>query len=167
METKSGKQLTVVWHVDNLMSSCEDDFELTKFSCYMGRIYGPGLSMHSSKKHDYLGVDMEFCDNGALEVSMFNYPKNVIHEIKGRAKTPAYDKLFVIREDEDTRKLNEEQALLQASFRAQYEDTLASSLAEAEKNCIKDMVSFSRHVSSCIFYLEAAAGSRSTFLVGG
>ncbi len=67
--------------------------------------------MHSSKKHDYLGVDMEFCDNGALEVSMFNYPKNVIHEIKGRAKTPAYDKLFVIRDDEDARKLNEEQAL--------------------------------------------------------
>ncbi len=46
METKSGKQLTVVWHVDNLMSSCEDDFELTRFSCYMGRIYGPSLSMH-------------------------------------------------------------------------------------------------------------------------
>jgi len=46
--------------------------------------------------------------------------------------------------------LNEEQALLQASFRAQYEDTLASSLAEAEKNCIKDMVSFSRHVSSLL-----------------
>ena len=43
METKSGKQLTVVWHVDDLMASCEDDFELTKFSCHMGRIYGPSL----------------------------------------------------------------------------------------------------------------------------
>ena len=30
------------------------------------------------KKHDYLGVGMEFCDDGALEVSMFKYLKNVI-----------------------------------------------------------------------------------------
>jgi hypothetical protein len=31
--------------------------------------------------------------------------------IKGRAATPAHDKLFVIRDDKDARKLNEEQAL--------------------------------------------------------
>ena len=105
METKSGKQLTVVWHVDDLMASCEDDFELTKFSCHMGRIYGPSLSMHLGKKHDYLGVDMEFCENGALEVSMSKYLKNVIDEfpelMKGRAATPAHDKLFVIRDEKD------------------------------------------------------------------
>jgi hypothetical protein len=29
--------------------------------------------MHTSCKHNYLGVDMEFCENGALEVSMFKY----------------------------------------------------------------------------------------------
>ena len=115
METKSGKQLTVVWHVDDLMASCEDDFELTKFSCHMGRIYGPSLSMHLGRKHDYLGVDMEFYDDGALEVSMFKYLKNVISEfpelIEGRAATPAHDKLFVIRDDKDVKKLNEKQAL--------------------------------------------------------
>jgi len=115
METKSGKQLTVVWHVDDLMASCEDDFELTKSSCHMGRIYGQSLSMHLGRKHDYLGVDMEFCDDGALEVSMFKYLKNVISEfpelIKRRAAAPAHDKLFLIRDDKDVRKLNEEQAL--------------------------------------------------------
>jgi hypothetical protein len=81
----------------------------------MGRIYGPSLSMHLGRKHDYLGVDMEFCGDGALEVSMFKYLKNVISEfpelIKGRAATPAHDKLFVIRDEEDAKKLNEEQAL--------------------------------------------------------
>ena len=66
METKSGKQLTVIWHVDDLMASCADDFELMEFSCYMGRIYGPSLSMHLGRKHDYLGVNMKFCDDGAL-----------------------------------------------------------------------------------------------------
>jgi hypothetical protein len=39
MVIRSGKQLTVVWHVDNLMALCEENFELTKFSCYLGKIY--------------------------------------------------------------------------------------------------------------------------------
>ena len=53
MEMKFGKQLTVVWHVDDLMASCEDDFELTKFSCHMGGIYGPSLSMHLGRKQTW------------------------------------------------------------------------------------------------------------------
>jgi hypothetical protein len=47
-----GKQLTVIWHVDDLMASCGVNFELTKLSCYLANIYGPKLTMH-----DYLGVD--------------------------------------------------------------------------------------------------------------
>jgi hypothetical protein len=66
METKSGKQLTMIWHVDNLMASCEDDFELTKFSCYLGKIYGTKLSMHTGQKHKYLGMVMEFNKDGML-----------------------------------------------------------------------------------------------------
>ncbi len=38
---EAGKQLMVIWHVEDLMGSCEDDFELTKFSCYLTKIYGP------------------------------------------------------------------------------------------------------------------------------
>jgi hypothetical protein len=49
MITKSGKQLTVVWHINDLMGSCEDDFELTKFSCYLASIHGTKLSMHTGK----------------------------------------------------------------------------------------------------------------------
>ena len=60
----------MVWHVDDLMGSCEDDFELTKFSCYLGKIYGAKLSMHMGRKHDYLEVDMEFNEDGTLDVSM-------------------------------------------------------------------------------------------------
>jgi hypothetical protein len=62
--TTSGKQMTLVWHVDDLMASCEDDFELTKLSCYLAKIYGPKLTMHTGRKHDYLGVDMEFRQDG-------------------------------------------------------------------------------------------------------
>ena len=112
MMMKGGKQLTVAWHVDDLMVSCKDDFELRKFLCYLANIYGPKLSMHTGRKHDYLGVDMEFCEDGALEVSMFKYLNNVIEDfpeiIPGRA---AHDKLFEIRDDEEAKKLNKEQAL--------------------------------------------------------
>ena len=101
--------------MDDLMGTCEDDFELTKFSCYLGRIYGPKLSMHTGQKHDYLGVDMEFTQAGTLEVLMFKYLQNVIEEfpekITGRAATPAVAHLFEIRDKKETQPLGGEQAL--------------------------------------------------------
>jgi len=46
---------------------------------------------------------------------MIKYLKNIINEfpkmIMGRAATPAHDKLFVIRDEGEARKLGEEQAL--------------------------------------------------------
>ena len=106
----------MVWHVDDLMALCEDDFELMKFSCYLGNLYGPKLSIHVGRKYDYLGVDMEFCKDWALEVSMFKYLQNVIEEfpelIKGRAVTLAHDRLFEIRDKKDAKKLSKEQALV-------------------------------------------------------
>ena len=114
--TEGGKQLTVMWHVDNLMASCADDFELMKFSCYPAQIYGPKLSMHTGKRHNHLGVDMEFNEDGTLDISMIKYLKNVIDEfpeiIKGRAATPAHDKLFVVRDKNKARPLKEDPALV-------------------------------------------------------
>jgi hypothetical protein len=37
-ETAHGKQLTIIWHVNDLMASCKDDFKSTKFSCYLAKI---------------------------------------------------------------------------------------------------------------------------------
>ena len=63
------------------MMSCEDNFELAKFSCYIGNIYRPKLAMHLGNKHDYLGMDFEFVNNGSLEVSMFKYLDIIIDEL--------------------------------------------------------------------------------------
>ncbi len=116
MVTKSGKQLTVIWHIDDLMASCEENFELTKFSCYLGKIYEPKLSMHMGKKHNYLGVDMEFNKDGTLDVSMITYLKNVIvgfpKEVRGTAATPAAVHLFLVRDRSKVRILKEERALV-------------------------------------------------------
>ncbi len=107
--------MAVICHVDNLMGLCEDDFELTKFSCYLAKIYGPKLGMHTGQKHDYLGVNMEFDDDGTLNASMITYLNNVISKfpemITGKLATPAAYHLFTIRDEEEAKPLDEEQAL--------------------------------------------------------
>ncbi len=94
------KQSTMIWHIDDLMASCIVDFELTKLSCYCANIYGPKLTMHLGRNHDYLGVDLEFEEDRKPSVSMINYLKEVINgfpeQIMGRAVTPAGERLFDI-----------------------------------------------------------------------
>ena len=113
--TACGLQLTVIWHVDDLMSSCVDNFELMKFSCYLAKIYGPKLTMHTGTKHNYLGVDVEFNNDGTLDASMISYLKGIIAEfpelIKGRAATPATEHLFTVRDEKEARPLEEKRAL--------------------------------------------------------
>ncbi len=103
--TEVGKQLTMIRHVDDLMGSCEDDFELTKFSCYLGKMYGPKLRMHLGRKHEYLGMNMEFNKDGTLDVLMFKYLQEVIDDfpevIKGRAETPVAAHLFEVRDEKE------------------------------------------------------------------
>jgi hypothetical protein len=105
----------VIWHIDDLMGSCEDDFELTKFSCYLTKIYGPNLRMHMGHKHEYLGVEMEFNEDGTLDVSMFKYLQDVIDDfpevIRGREATPAATHLFEVRDEKEAQALKEEQVL--------------------------------------------------------
>jgi hypothetical protein len=110
-----GAQLTVIWHLDDLMTSCKIDFELTKLSCYQARIYGPKLTMHTGRKHDYLGIDLEFREDGNLDVSMVKYLKGALEEfpeqIVGKSATPAGDRLFDIRDEKDRKLLEEERAV--------------------------------------------------------
>ncbi len=115
LDTAGRKQLTVIRHVDDLIATWEEDFELTKLSCYLAKIYGTKLLMHMVSKHDYLGMDMEFTSEGMLQVSMVTYFKNVIagfpEVITGKAATPAADYLFTIRDKKETRPLDEERAI--------------------------------------------------------
>ncbi len=97
-----GEQLTIVWHVDDLMAMCKLDFKLTKMSCYLAKIYRPKLMMHTGRKHDYLGVDLEFCKDENLRVFMVKYLENAIEEfpelIVGRVAKPTGDRLFDIQD---------------------------------------------------------------------
>ena len=108
--------MTVVWHVDDLMVTCEDDFAITKFACNLANIYGPKLAMHMGKKHDYLGVDFEFRDDGKLDVSMIESVDSIIRDfpedITSSSATPAAEHLFKIRDPSDAKLLSEERAVI-------------------------------------------------------
>jgi hypothetical protein len=110
-----GEQLTIVWHMDNLMATCKLDFKSMKMSCYLAKIYGPKIIMRMGRKHDYLAVDLEFCDDGNLRVSMMRYLENVIEEfpelIVGRVAMPTGDRLFDKQDAKEGRQLEEERAI--------------------------------------------------------
>ena len=115
-ETPKGHWMTVIWHVDDLMVSCKCAFELAKFQCYLGSIYGPKLTINRGNKHTNLGMDMEFCKDRSFEVSMFKYLDEVIEtfpEDIGRATstTPAASHLFQVREEGQAKLLPEDQAM--------------------------------------------------------
>jgi hypothetical protein len=97
------------------MESYEEDLKLTKFLCYLARIYGTKLSMQTGKRHNYLGMDMECKDDRTLEVSMIAYLKDLIkqfpEEITGKAETSVVEHLFAVRDKKETRALKEARAL--------------------------------------------------------
>jgi hypothetical protein len=98
-----GKQMTV--HMDA--------FELTKFASYLSSIYG-GLTVHQGKKHDYLGMDLDYSEKGKVKISIINYINNVLKEflehLGAMATSPAAEHLFKVREESEAQLLPEEQA---------------------------------------------------------
>ena len=70
--------MTVTWHVDDLKVSHKDPFDIIKFTTYLSSIYGVKLMVKRGKVHDYLGMDVDFSQKGALKVSMIPYTGKVI-----------------------------------------------------------------------------------------
>ena len=109
-----GEQLTVLWHVDDLKISCKDSFEITKLLSYLNKLYGGKLVAHRGKKCDYLGMNLDFSEPGVFTVDMIPYIQNVIadfpEEIKHTSPTPHADHLFKVRDKDDAKYLEEQQA---------------------------------------------------------
>ena len=112
MDTPGG-QLTVLWHVDGLKVSCKDSLEVTKLLAHLDGIY-PNLVAHRGKKGDYLGMNLDFSEDGVFTVDMIPYIKGIIkdfpEEITRKSPTPHADHLFKVRDEKDAKYLPEEQA---------------------------------------------------------
>jgi hypothetical protein len=65
--------------------------------------------MHMGRKHEYLGMEMEFNKGSTLDMSMFKYLQDVIDNfpevIRGRGATPAATHLFEVRDKKEAQPL--------------------------------------------------------------
>ena len=68
----NGKQLTIVWHVDNLKISHVDPNVVTDVINKLSDRFGKEAPMNISrgKVHDYLGMTLDFRQKGKVKVLM-------------------------------------------------------------------------------------------------
>ena len=87
------KQMTVRWHVDDLMISHVHKGKILKFV----------LAENVGKVHDYLGMTFDYAFEGEVQINMCKYLSNVIadfpEEITGVSTTPAADHLFPLQDE--------------------------------------------------------------------
>jgi hypothetical protein len=99
----NGKQQTVTWHVDDLKLSHVDSRVNDNFAQWCENTYGSDDLGHvkvvRGKTHDYyLGMILDFTDDGAMKVGMIYYIKGMLEEFPyliGTTKaTPWTEKLL-------------------------------------------------------------------------
>ena len=111
----SGKQMTVMWHVDDLKILHRDSKQVTKLILYLKKVYGE-VRISRGKKHEYLGMDLYFSTPGVVKFSMVKFTKQVVADFAQHlgktSATPAADHLFQVCPDDQRTALSEEQARL-------------------------------------------------------
>jgi hypothetical protein len=103
-----GKQMTVVWHVDDLKISHKSAKAIDGLVDYLKSKYGDGLMVHTGDVHDYLGVDHDYSDaakEGVVKMSMMKHIRKIFEdfpeEIGKSSLTPASENLYKIRDPEE------------------------------------------------------------------
>ena len=104
----NGKQCTICWYVDdNKISHAEPkvvDEVIAKIEERFGK-----MVVTRGEKHNFVGMDIEFKDNGTVEILMKEYIKECFvafgEKVDKVVNTPAKHSLFVVDESVD---LNEE-----------------------------------------------------------
>ncbi len=111
----NGKQLTIVWQVDDLKISHVNSNRVTKLSYWLKSIYGD-LKVNRGKKHENLGIDFDFLTMGEVKISMIPYTQEIIkefpEELRKSMATPVADYLFQVRDKAKAKKLPEEQGMI-------------------------------------------------------
>jgi hypothetical protein len=106
--------MTITWHVDDLKVSHIDPYQITKFASYLASIYGENLVVHRVKVIDYLGMDLNFANEGVAQILMITYTTQVLTDfpkaITTSCATPAADHLFTICNEASAKFLPEAQA---------------------------------------------------------
>ena len=100
-----GQQCTITWHVDDLKISHVDEQVVRSIIQKIQNTFGQHseLSMHIGKRHDYLGMILDFTTPGILEIDMSDYIQVILQDtptnLRGTSMVPAAKHLFTTRPD--------------------------------------------------------------------
>jgi Reverse transcriptase (RNA-dependent DNA polymerase) len=113
----NGKQLTIVWYVDDLKISHVETSVVDDMIGSIKQEFGQKLdvTVRRGKIHDYLGLRIDFSEKGRVILSMYDFIAELLKEtpeelLKGPAKSPASNYLFHV--NAAAQKLDNESAVL-------------------------------------------------------
>jgi hypothetical protein len=110
-KTINNKQCTTVWHVDDLKTSHVDPDVVTGILEQLDGKYGQEivggkrapLTVNRGKVHDYLGMTLDYSEDGVVKIDMRDYVKKVFGEMPedmdGTATSLAAQYLFQVKEN--------------------------------------------------------------------
>lgn len=102
------------WHVDDFLETHVDEKVKHELVSWFDMKYGKEtpVSVRRGRKHDYLGMKVNFSQKGKMRVTMFNYITEILNEaleaFTGTASTPVSKHLFDT--DDNASKLEEKKA---------------------------------------------------------
>jgi hypothetical protein len=78
--TEKGSQHTLLFHVDDLKSSHKDSKVNDQFDKWLQEDYGEHgeVAIHWGKKHDYLGMELDFSEKGKVKIRMTEYVASML-----------------------------------------------------------------------------------------
>ena len=105
----NGKQLTVVWHVDDLKASHVDPKVIDGFIKWLKDKYEDKeiglLKATHGKIHNYLGMNLDYTEEGIVKIDMIDYVKAMVKDFPvdlsryKKVSSPAAQHIFKVRED--------------------------------------------------------------------
>ena len=72
--------MTVSWHVDDLHVSHKEESAIGAFVLNICKVFGNGNKFNRVKLHYYLGMDMDWSQDGTMIVSMIKYLQKIIDD---------------------------------------------------------------------------------------
>jgi hypothetical protein len=99
-KTINGKQFTIIFHVDDIKLSHVDPLIVTMIIKKLMKEYGKldQLTINRGKKHEYLGMNIDFSIKGEVRITMYDYVEKLIRQLPsdmiGTKKTTAAEYLF-------------------------------------------------------------------------
>jgi hypothetical protein len=129
-KTTNGKQCTIVWYVDDNKVSHAHDKVVTDVIEKIEARFGK-MTVTRGKKHVFLGMDIEFYENGTASIKMKDYIKESIDNFGETVSRSA-----AAPEKRDLFEINEESAALTNNGRETFHSVVVKLLYISKRGCL-------------------------------